>query len=77
MLQVDATLAWETGIKGLPRLAYALLRSPLLAANPRGHPDLRAAVHHLWVGLSPALLRKAVYPALMSFKDPDTLVRSM
>ena len=75
MLQVTSTLEWGGGIKDLPRLAYALLRSPLLAANPKGHPDLRAAVHHLWMGLPPALLHKAVYPALMSFKDPDTLVQ--
>lgn len=71
---MDAALAWMSGVKDLPRIAYALLRSPLLSVSPKGHPDLRAATRHLWFGLPPHLLQKAVYPALMSYRDPDTLV---
>lgn len=74
MFQIDVNLSSTPGTRDIPRLAYALLRSPLLAEVYQDHPDIKAAVHNLWLGLPPPLLRKAVYPALMSFKDLDTLV---
>ena len=59
----------------IPHLVYALLRSPLLAVTAPSHPDLRAAVHYLWAGLPPQLLRCAIYPVLASYSDLDTQAR--
>lgn len=74
-------------LQPLARLAYALLRSPLLAEGagappdepPGGaaggaHSDAAVAVRHLCAALPPAELRRAVYPALSSYSDPDTQV---
>lgn len=76
-VQVDVTFDDLSMLQPLPRLVYALLRSPLLALGQRAHPDLRAVVHHLWASLPPDLLRCATYPVLTSFTDPDTQVRSL
>ena len=79
--QVDAEFTNAEQLQPLPRLVYALLRSPLLASEwrliRRAHPDAPAALRHLWAGLPPRDLRCAVYPTLSSFSDPDTLVRSL
>lgn len=73
-MQVDVRFnAFETA-KPLPRLAYALLRSPLLTLEEPEHPDLRAVANHLWASLPPDLLRCAIYPMLTSYSDPDTQV---
>ena len=61
-------------LQTLPRLVFALLRSPLLSPRELRHPDARAAIGRLWAALPPDHLRRAVYPALSSFADPDTLV---
>ena len=63
-------------LQPIPHLVYALLRSPLLAVTAPSHPDLRAAVHFLWAGLPPQLLRCAIYPVLASYSDLDTQVRA-
>ena len=83
--QVDAEFAGAEQLQPLPRLAYALLRSPLLPLPGSGqgrlnrrvqHPDAAAAARHLWARLPPADLRCALYPTLSSFSDPDTLART-
>lgn len=50
---------------------YALVRSPLLQATEQHHPDLRAALHHLWTALLPEELACAIYPRLSSWTDAD------
>lgn len=74
-MQVDVSFNAFRALQSLPRLVYALLRSPLLAISQQKHPDLRAAVHHLWASLPPDLLRCAIYPVLTSYSDPDVEVR--
>ena len=78
--QVDAEFADSEALQPLPRLVYALLRSPLLTEGKRQkgeHPDLRAAICHLWACLPPRELRSAVYPLLYSFSNPDALVSAL
>lgn len=74
---MDAEFAGSEALQSLPRLVYALLRSPLLTDVKQQHPDLRTAICHLWASLPPRELRTAVYPLLSSFSNPDTLVRSI
>ena len=73
-MQVDAEFAGSEALQPLPRLVYALLRSPLLTELKQQHPDLRTAMCHLWASLPAQELRTAVYPLLSSFSNPDTLV---
>lgn len=72
--QVDAEFAGSEALQPLPRLVYALLRSPLLTVLKQQHADVRTAICHLWASLPPQELRTAVYPLLTSFSNPDTLV---
>lgn len=74
---MDAEFAGSEALQSLPRLVYALLRSPLLTDVKQQHPDLRTAICHLWASLPPQELRTAVYPLLSSFSNPDTLVRNI
>eukprot|EP00195_Chlamydomonas_chlamydogama_P017072 CAMPEP_0202896248 /NCGR_PEP_ID=MMETSP1392-20130828/5266_1 /ASSEMBLY_ACC=CAM_ASM_000868 /TAXON_ID=225041 /ORGANISM="Chlamydomonas chlamydogama, Strain SAG 11-48b" /LENGTH=777 /DNA_ID=CAMNT_0049581523 /DNA_START=303 /DNA_END=2636 /DNA_ORIENTATION=+ len=72
--QVDLNFVEAPPLQRLPRLVYALLRSPLLAPPAPGqHPDLTAFIEHLWACLPPQELITAVYPVLSSYSDPDTL----
>ncbi len=76
--QVDVAFEAAEALQPLPRLAFALLRSPLLAeaaGGAAGHPDAAAAARHLWAALPPGELRRAVYPALASYSDADTQAR--
>ena len=77
---MDAEFARAEPLQPLPRLVYALLRSPLLPEQPRlngrAHPDAPAALRHLCASLPPRDLRCALYPTLSSFADPDTLART-
>jgi protein transport protein SEC24 len=73
-LQVDAEFADSEALQPVPRLVFALLRSPLLTKRPGDHLDLRAAIFHLWSTLPPAELHSAIYPLLSSFATPDTQV---
>ena len=74
MWQIDATFEGAETLQALPRLVYALLRSPLLGEHPHHHPDTRTAVHLLWSSLPAEDLQTAVYPCLSSYQDPDTQV---
>jgi len=38
-------------LQAVPRLAYGLLRSPLLVRRPGDHPDASTAARLLWVRL--------------------------
>ncbi|KAK9831909.1 hypothetical protein WJX81_008153 [Elliptochloris bilobata] len=72
--QVDVACEGAEALQPLARLAYALLCSPLLGEAP-GAPaggDAAVAARHLWAALPPGELRRAVYPALASYSDPDT-----
>ena len=71
-LQVDATFEDAESLQAVPRLVYALLRSPLLGPHPARHPDTPTALHLLWSALPPEDLQTAVYPCLSSYQDPDT-----
>ena len=71
-LQIDPAFEDCEAIQALPRLVYALLRSPLLSICPGQHPDARASLQQLWTCLQPLELRRAVYPLLSSYMDPDT-----
>lgn len=73
-LQVDATFEDAENLQAMPRLVYALLRSPLLGLHPDLHPDTPTALRLLWSSLPPEDLQTAVYPCLSSFQDPDTQV---
>ena len=71
-LQIDAAFEDCEAIQALPRLVYALLRSPLLSICPGQHPDARASLQQLWTCLQPLELCRAVYPLLSSYMSPDT-----
>ena len=58
----------------MPRLVYALLRSPLLGYHSGHHPDTRTSLRLLWSALPPEDLQTAVYPHLSSYQDPETQV---
>lgn len=76
-LQPDLDFAEVPALQRLPRLVYALLRSPLLASPPEGqHPDLTPFMRHLWASLPPSELQAAVYPSLSSWLGTDTVVRA-
>eukprot|EP00887_Chlorella_sp_A99_P008180 scaffold12.g8180.t1 len=71
---VDASLSGVEGLGMLPRIAFGLLASPLLAPAPRSqHPDLEAFVRQLWLTLPPGELATALYPRLSSWVDADTV----
>lgn len=74
MLQVDATFEDAESLQAVPRLVYALLRSPLLGPHPSGHPDTPTALRLLWSALPPEDLQTAVYPCLSSYQNPETQV---
>ena len=59
-------------LQGVPRAAYALLRSPLLSGSSP-HSDTLCASRVLWDTLSPSELATAVYPHLSSWASPDQL----
>lgn len=60
-------------VQPLPRLVFALLRSPLLRpARDTAALDRRAYLQTLWTSLAPEELSRAIYPCLSSFVDQDT-----
>eukprot|EP00775_Hariotina_reticulata_P007478 gene7478-7687_t len=73
-LPVELTFTSCPPLQPLPRLVYALLRSPLLSSAAQYHSDLTAFLHHLWCCLPPKELSRAVYPCLTAFADTDTLI---
>ena len=58
----------------MPRLVYGMLRCALMMQQPGQHPDERVALNHLWGSLRPKEVHCALYPALSSFSDLDTMV---
>ena len=74
LLQVDADLAGCEALQAVPRLVYGMLRCALMMQRPGQHPDERVALNHLWGTLRPKEIRCALYPALSSFSDLDTMV---
>jgi hypothetical protein len=72
--QVDVAFEAEEALQAVPRLVYGLLRSPVLTQHKGQHPDLHTWLHLLWTALPPNELRRAVYPMLSSYSNPDTQV---
>ncbi|GAX84626.1 hypothetical protein CEUSTIGMA_g12047.t1 [Chlamydomonas eustigma] len=81
----DLDFSEVPALKQVPRLVFALLRSPLLVPpepsidesyNPSSqqHPDLGMFIRHLWTCLPPHDLRTAVYPELSAWSGPDEKV---
>ena len=62
---MDLTFSSCSPLQPLPRLVYALLRSPLLSSAAQYHSDLTAYLHHLGCCLPPRELAKAVYPGAL------------
>ena len=61
----------------LIRLVYGLLRSPLLLGGfIRGTDDYQIYLQHLWTGLPPADLQRAIYPNVSSFWSLHNQVRA-
>eukprot|EP00200_Dunaliella_tertiolecta_P008044 CAMPEP_0202381876 /NCGR_PEP_ID=MMETSP1127-20130417/39382_1 /ASSEMBLY_ACC=CAM_ASM_000462 /TAXON_ID=3047 /ORGANISM="Dunaliella tertiolecta, Strain CCMP1320" /LENGTH=964 /DNA_ID=CAMNT_0048980955 /DNA_START=356 /DNA_END=3245 /DNA_ORIENTATION=- len=74
---VDVSFSGAAALHPMPRLVYALLRSPVLAPPVEGqHGDLVAFLEHCWGSLTPSELACAVYPHLTAYADPDTVVCS-
>eukprot|EP00798_Chlamydomonas_sp_ICE-L_P009714 gene9714-7583_t len=67
---VDLAFSTAPPLARLPRMVYALLRSPLLAPPVDGqHPDLNTFLEHLWSCLPPSelvLLRHSLSQASLS-----------
>lgn len=71
---VDVTFSQCPQLQSLPRLVFALLRSPLLRFHEEGvHPDYRIYLQCLLSALEPSSLHRAVYPVLTSYSTPDKL----
>lgn len=70
--QLDVAFSHCPQLQSLPRLAFALLRSPLLRLHEEGvHPDYRIYLQCLFSALEPSSLLRAVYPVLSSYSTPD------
>ncbi|KMT05478.1 hypothetical protein BVRB_7g176030 [Beta vulgaris subsp. vulgaris] len=70
--QIDVAFAQCPQLQPLPRLIFALLRSPLLRLHEEGvHPDYRIFLQCLFSALEPSSLHRAVYPVLTSYTTPD------
>lgn len=70
--RLDVSFSACPQLQPLPRLAFALLRSPLLKLPREGvHPDVRTFLQCLYSSLDPSYLMRAVYPVLSSYTSPD------
>ncbi|KAL8138195.1 hypothetical protein V2J09_004196 [Rumex salicifolius] len=70
--QIDASFSMTPQLQPLPRLVFALLRSPLLRLHEEGiHPDYRIYLQCLYSALEPSSLQRAIYPVLTSYSNPD------
>ncbi|KAK9279753.1 hypothetical protein L1049_013435 [Liquidambar formosana] len=70
--QIDVAFSQCPQLQPLPRLVFALLRSPLLRFHEEGvHPDYRIYLQCLFSALEPSSLHRAVYPVLTSYATPD------
>lgn len=69
---LDVAFSHCPQLQPLPRLIFALLRSPLLRLHEEGiHPDYRIYLQCLFSALEPSSLLRAVYPVLSSYSTPD------
>jgi hypothetical protein len=68
---VDPAFEAIEEVQQLPRLVFALLRSPLL--SPSASPDEACALRALCLQLPPAELAALLYPHLSSWESPDNL----
>ncbi|XP_072965546.1 protein transport protein SEC23 D-like [Typha angustifolia] len=69
---VDVAFSQCPQLQPLPRLVFALLRSPLLRLHEEGiHPDYRIYLQCLFSALKPSSLQRAIYPVLTSYASPD------
>ncbi|XP_057955400.1 protein transport protein SEC23 D [Malania oleifera] len=70
--QIDVAFSQCPQLQPLPRLVFALLRSPLLRLHEEGvHPDYRIYLQCLFSALEPSSLHRAIYPVLTSYTTPD------
>lgn len=70
---VDGAFADCVPLQALPRLVFALLRSPMLRPGGGVGPDARTHLRTLASRLDPPSLVRLLYPALSSYADPDTV----
>ncbi|XP_010245214.1 PREDICTED: protein transport protein Sec24-like At3g07100 [Nelumbo nucifera] len=69
---IDVAFSQCPQLQPVPRLVFALLRSPLLRYHEEGvHPDYRIYLQCLFSALEPSSLHRAVYPVLTSYATPD------
>ncbi|CAL9054958.1 protein transport protein SEC23 D isoform X1 [Musa acuminata AAA Group] len=69
---IDVAFTQCPQLQSLPRLVFALLRSPLLRFHEEGvHPDYRIYLQCLFSSLGPSSLQCAIYPVLTSYATPD------
>ncbi|CAL9762996.1 unnamed protein product [Musa acuminata subsp. burmannicoides] len=69
---IDVAFTQCPQLQSLPRLVFALLRSPLLRFHEEGvHPDYRIYLQCLFSSLEPSSLQCAIYPVLTSYATPD------
>ncbi|KAF8397881.1 hypothetical protein HHK36_016806 [Tetracentron sinense] len=69
---IDVAFSQCPQLQPLPRLVFALLRSPLLRFHEEGvHPDYRIYLQCLFSALEPSSLHRAIYPVLTSYSTPD------
>ena len=69
---VDGAFTACAALQALPRLVFALLRSPMLRPGGVG-PDARTHMRQLAARLDPPSLVRLLYPALSSYSDPDNV----
>lgn len=69
---VDGAFTACVPLQAIPRLVFALLRSPMLRASGVG-PDARTHLRVLSSRLDPPSLTRLLYPALSSYADVDTV----
>ena len=69
--RLDVQLTQAPHLAAVPRIVYALLRCPLLAAMSPLATDAAAAKHALWTCLDPESLMRAIHPVLVAFDDPE------
>ena len=71
---LDVAFSHCPQLQSMPRLIFALLRSPLLRLHEEGvHPDYRIYLQCLFSALEPSSLLQVVYLVLSSYSTPDDL----
>jgi hypothetical protein len=71
--RLDIKLTSAQSLSSIPRIAYALLRSALLATSAaEATSDYAAALRVCWASLGPDSLLRAIHPLLVAFDDPES-----